>query len=260
MPSWNPDQYLRFAEERTRPCRELAQRIALQAPRRVIDLGCGPGNSTAVLAERYPDAALSGVDSSPAMIETARKSALRADWTIGDITLWPTASPQRYDLIFANAAFQWVSDHDRLLPALMVRLEPGGALAFQMPANPEAPAHEAMRELTATARWRGAFAAPPREWSVLSAEAYYDLLAPHAARIDLWLTDYIQVMDGPDAIVAWYQGTGLRPYLDALPNEPARAGFLADYGALITVAYPSRPDGKVLFPFRRLFAIAYAAT
>ncbi len=255
MPSWNPDRYLQFAEERTRPCRELAARIQ-GTPRRIVDLGCGPGNSTAVLAERFAGAALSGVDSSPDMIGKARTRGVAASWAIGDIAEWAFAKGEPFDLVFSNAAFHWVPDHARLLPALMRRVAEGGVLAFQVPANPDAPAHEAARDLVASSRWRAHFEKPVREWAVLGSEAYYDILAPHAARIDLWLTDYTQVMPGAAAIVDWSRGTGLRPYLDALP-EADQTAFLADYEALIAGAYPARPDGKVLFPFRRLFCVAY---
>lgn len=252
MPSWDPDQYLRFAEARTRPCRELAARVQIEAPRRIVDLGCGPGNSTAVLAERCPGAALLGLDSSPEMIDAARRSTFAADWAVSDIADFAREGGEGFDLVFANAAFQWVSDHEGLLPRLMTRLVPGGALAFQVPADPKAPAHEAAREL-----WQTRAAPPVREWAILAPEAYYDILARHAARIDLWVTDYLQVMPDAAAIVDWYKGSGLRPYLDALPDQAARDAFLADYRVLITKAYPGRPDGKVLFPFRRLFCVAY---
>jgi len=259
MPSWDPGQYLQFAEARTRPCRELAERIGLKTPRTIIDLGCGPGNSTQVLAARFPGAALSGLDSSPDMIEAARKTGLRADWAVGDIMGWAAAADAPVDLVFSNAAFQWVLEHGRLLPALMSRVAPGGALGFQMPANPEAPAHEAARQLAAGPLWTVFFRSPVREWDTRPPEIYYDLLAPLAAGIDLWLTDYIQVMPDAAAIVEWYKGTGLRPYLDALPDETTRTAFLAEYQARIEAAYPARADGKVLFPFRRLFCVAYRA-
>ena len=257
MPSWSPDQYLHFAEERTRPCRELAARIALDAPRRIVDLGCGPGNSTEVLAMRFPGAALTGLDSSPAMIETARKSAVPAQWILGDITGFAAEASEPADLIFSNAAYHWVPDHAGLLPQLMAHLTPGGVLAFQVPANPQAPAHVAARQLAASPPWQSRFTGPVHEWAILSPEAYYDILAPLAARIDLWLTDYFQVMPDVAAIAEWYKGSGLRPYLDALPDDAARTGFLADYLTLLTRAVPVRPDGRVLFPFRRLFVIAY---
>jgi trans-aconitate 2-methyltransferase len=247
---------LRFAEERGRPCRELVQRITLEAPARVIDLGCGPGNSTAALAARFPEAALSGLDSSPAMIEAARKNAFPAHWSVGDIAGWAGRHGEPLDLIFSNAAFQWVLSHETLIPALMARVAEGGALAFQVPANKQAPAHEAARRLAASARWRGAFPKPAREWDVGPAELYYDLLAPRSARLDLWFTDYIQVMPDAAAIVEWYKGSGLRPYLDPL-SEVDQAAFLTGYEALIADAYPERPDGKILFPFRRMFCVAY---
>ena len=257
MPSWNPDQYLRFAEARTRPCRELAARIALAGPQRIVDLGCGPGNSTEVLAERFPGAALSGIDSSPDMIAQARKSGAHAEWSVGDITGFAAESAPPFDLVFSNAAFQWVLSHETLIPSLMRRVAKGGALAFQVPANREAPPHEAARQLAASARWRAQFPKPAREWDVRPPEVYYDLLAPLSGRVDLWFTDYIQVMPDAAAIVEWYKGSGLRPYLDALPDEAAHADFLADYGALIAAAHPARPDGRVLFPFRRMFCVAY---
>ena len=256
MPSWDADQYLRFEAERTRPCAELAQRIALE-PKHVIDLGCGPGNSTTVLAKRWPGAALNGLDSSPAMIEAARKSTVRAQWLAGDIASWPHLGGEAFDLVFSNAALQWLPDHHGLLPALMGKVAEGGALAFQVPMNTEAPAHVAARRLAATPAWQAHFPKPVREWSVLSPEAYFDILAPRAGRIDLWTTEYWQVMESQAAVLEWYRGTGLRPYLDALPDPTLRSKFEADYLREIAPAFPVRPSGKVLFPFLRLFLIAY---
>jgi trans-aconitate 2-methyltransferase len=255
MPSWDSTQYLRFAGERTQPAVDLAARIALAAPRRGIDLGCGPGNSTAVLARRWPAADLSGLDSSTAMIEAARKEVPQRKWQVGDIASWSANEP--FDVIFSNAALQWVPDHARVLPHLFDQVAPGGALAFQMPANFDAPAHRVMRELGASGRWRSAFLSPPREWHSETRTFYYDLLAPRAARVDLWTTEYVHVLSGPEEIVEWYRGTGLRPWLDALPDDAARAQFSADYLAAIAAAYPRQPDGRVLFPFLRLFVVAY---
>ena len=255
MPSWDADQYLRFEAERRRPCAELAARIAI-TPKRIVDLGCGPGNSTAVLAKRWPDAALAGVDSSLAMIEAARKSGLRAQWSIGGIENWAGEPGMAADLVFSNAALHWVADHGTLLPALLKRVRPSGALAFQLPINADSPAHTAARDLAASPAWQAHFPKPVRTWSVLEPEAYFDILAPHAARVDLWTTEYWQVMPDQDAVIEWYKGTGLRPYLDALP-ESLRARFLADYRAAIAPAFPVRPSGKVLFPFKRLFSVAY---
>ncbi len=259
-PAWDAAQYLHFAEERTRPCRELATRVAIAAPRHVIDLGCGPGNSTQVLAERWPDADLTGLDSSPDMIDAARRSAPERQWIMKEIGDWAAANTQLFEVIFSNAALQWVPDHATVFPRLLGHVAAGGALAVQMPNNIDAPAHKVARSLAAASPWRDRFpAGGVRQWHVHPPEFYYDLLAPHVARVDLWETEYLQVMPGAEAIVEWYKGTGLRPYLTALKNAADREQFLSAYREAIRAAYPPRPDGRVLFPFRRLFVIAYRA-
>jgi len=255
MPSWNSRLYLQFAAERTWPARELAARLAVENPRRVIDLGCGAGNSTAVLAERWPEAELTGLDSSPEMLATARKDHPNWKWIEGDIASWKADAP--FDVVFSNAALQWVGEHRTLYPHLLGQVAPGGALAVQVPANFDAPPHRLMRELGASPAWRGHFPSPPPEWHSEEPAFYYDVLAGKAARLDIWTTEYQQVMESVDAIVEWYQGTGLRPWLDALPSPAERNRFLADYRALLAPAFPPRSDGRVLFPFRRLFVVAY---
>jgi trans-aconitate 2-methyltransferase len=258
MPTWNPDQYLKFAAERTQPARDLLARIALDKPGRIIDLGCGPGNSTALLAERWPGAEVSGLDSSAAMINQAHHAFPDRRWAVGDIAEWANADGEPFDVVFSNAAMQWVGDHEALYPALFRRVAPGGALAVQVPANLDAPAHTEMRELASTPAWAAMLPhGGVREWYVHDEGFYYDLLAPQAVRIDLWVTEYLHVMDGSDGIVEWYKGTGLRPFLDALPNDAERGNFLADYADRVCEAYPAQPDGKVLFPFRRFFLVAY---
>ncbi len=254
MPSWDADQYLRFAGERTRPCLDLAQRVALDQPARVIDLGCGPGNSTEVLARRWPGAEVTGLDSSPEMIAAARLARPDLRWIAADIAGWKAEAP--CDLVFSNAALQWVPDHAALFPRMLAQVAPGGALAVQMPANFDAPAHRLMRDLAASPSWRASFPNAIREWAVHEPAFYYDAVAPRAQRVDAWTTEYLHIMTGPEAIAEWYKGTGLRPFLDALP-EADRPRFLADYTALLAGAYPRRADGKVLFPFLRLFLIAY---
>jgi len=258
MPSWHSGQYLKFAGERTRPASDLATRIALDAPSRVADLGCGPGNSTAVLRARWPHASISGLDNSETMIATARRDHPNGDWQLGNIATWTAAPPS--DIVFSNAALQWVPDHATVMPHLFAQVAPGGALAWQMPANFNATPHRLMRELGASAKWRSRFPQPPRIWLVQPPEFYYDLLAPLAARLDIWHTDYLHVLEGPEAIIEWYRGSGLRPWLDALADDVEREEFIADYQALITEAFPRQSDGKVLFPFRRMFLIAYART
>jgi trans-aconitate 2-methyltransferase len=260
MPSWNSAQYLKFAQERTQPSIDLAARVALAAPARVIDLGCGPGNSTAVLAQRWRAAAITGLDNSTAMLAAARNEHPSWQWIESDIVSWAkTTAPAsgQFDVVFSNAALQWVPDHARVFPGLLTRVAAGGALAVQMPANFDAPPHRLMREVALSPAWRSHFAALPREWHAHAPEFYYDALAPHVARLELWLTDYVHVLEGVDGIIEWYRGSGLRPWLDALPDESARTRFLADYRAVIAPHFVPRPDGRVLFPFRRLFLIAY---
>ena len=258
MPNWDASQYLQFAEERTRPCRDLVARIALASPRRVIDLGCGPGNSTQVLAERWPLANPTGLDSSTEMISAARQAAPAMRWLFGDIATWTAGDEGPFDVVFSNAALQWVPDHARLFPHLMSQVGPGGTLAVQVPNNIDAPAHAIARNLAASIAWQGRFPAGGiREWHVHEAGFYYDLLAPCAAKVDLWETEYIHVMARAEAIVEWYKGSGLRPYLEALASPDDRQHFLADYLEAIRAAYPARSDGYVLFPFRRMFLIAY---
>lgn len=255
MPTWDSRQYLRFARERTQPAIDLATRIALPAPGRVIDLGCGPGNSTAVLAQRWPAAEIEGLDSSEQMLTAARRDYPTIRWQVGDIASWQTTGA--YDLIYANASLQWVPNHSAIVPRLFTFVGPGGALAFQIPINQDAPPHQLMRQLGTSKRWKNKFLANPREWKVESAEFYYDHLAPHALNIDLWTTDYIHVLPDVAAIVEWYRGTGLRPWLDALLTDDDRRDFIAEYTAELSPAYPLRPDGRILFPFRRLFVVAY---
>jgi trans-aconitate 2-methyltransferase len=258
MPSWNADQYLQFARERTRPARDLLARIEIDLPGRVIDLGCGPGNSTELLTERWPRSEICGLDSSSAMIDAAGRKHPEIRWALGDIADWAGATEGMFDVVFSNAALHWVPDHARLYSALLGRVAPGGALAVQVPANLDSPAQLAMRELAASADWQRVL--PPegvRQWYVHDVGFYYDCLAPAAQRVDLWTTEYIHILPSAAAVVEWYKGTGLRPFLDALPTDGHRDAFLAEYLALIARDYPLRQDGRVLFPFRRLFVIAY---
>ncbi len=252
MPDWKPEQYLKFAAERTQPCRDLAARVAIENPRRVIDLGCGPGNSTEVLAARWPEAELTGLDSSAEMIAKARAAHPGGAGYPATSRSGRTART-RFDVVFSNAAMQWVPDHRSAFPRLLEHVAPGGALAVQMPANFEAEAHTLMRAVAS----RYPATAGVREWFTHDTGFYYDSLAPLAARIDLWSTEYIHVMEGPEKIVEWYAGSGMRPFLDALSTDADREAFTADYLAAIRHAYPARPDGRVLFPFRRLFIVAY---
>ena len=250
--SWNPSVYLAFADERTRPAAELLARVPAESPTRVVDLGCGPGNSTALLVQRWPDAHAEGVDSSPAMIEAAKKSGAKAAFTLADIAAWNPAT--RYDVIFSNATYQWLTDHRALLPRLMGHVAQGGVFAFQVPNNQYAPSHTLMRDVAAQGPWAEKLA-HVRGIFVEKVEDYFDMLAPHAATLDIWTTEYLHVLDGEDAVFKWVSGTGLRPYLDAL-DAAERERFAVEYKARLNIAYPRRADGKTLFPFSRLFAVA----
>ena len=263
MPTWSPDQYLKFAEERTRPCRELAERIAVPSVHRVIDIGCGPGNSTEVLAARWTEAEITGLDNSAEMIGTARKAQPARRWVVGEIAEWAARADGKedggnFDVVFSNAALQWLPDHATLYPRLLARATPGGAFAAQIPGNFDAPAHEIMRNITKLPAWRHRFPAGSlREWHAHDAAFYYDVLAPHATRVDVWETEYLHVLADAEALVEWYKGSGMRPFLDLLASDAERAQFAREYLERIRVAYPQRPDGRVLFPFRRLFFVAY---
>ena len=252
MPSWNPEQYLKFGDLRTRPARDLAQAVAVSDPRRVVDLGCGPGNSTAVCRQRWPKASIVGIDRSEAMIEKARAECPEGDWRIADIAEWSKAADGgRFDVIFSNAALHWVDDHATLFRRLFGRVAAGGALAVQMPAYEMAP-NRLMRELAAAA------GLAVKEWRSHALDFYYEMLQPHAARLDLWATEYVQVMADVAAIVEWYRGTGLRPYLEAIGEESGRVRFLADFEERLREVYPEAQAGGVLLPFRRVFVVAYA--
>ena len=249
MPTWNADQYLKFAEERTQPCRDLAVRISIDDVRTVIDLGCGPGNSTRVLAGRWPNAAITGLDNSAPMIETACGEQPQHRWMVGDISQWASEKGPRFDIVFSNAALQWVPDHAVLYPKIIARVVPGGAFAAQMPADIDSPPHRLMREIAPGMR--------VKEWHAHLPDFYYDLLTPLCARVDVWETEYLHVLPNAEAIVEWYRGTGLRPFLEALATESDRDRFLEEYLKRIRALYPPRSDGNVLFPFRRLFVVAY---
>lgn len=257
MQDWNPDLYRRFEDERTRPARDLLARVPLESPRRVVDLGCGPGNSTELLAQRFPAADVVGIDNSPAMLDSARERLPGCRFELADIGTWtPGDAP---DLIYANASLQWVGDHEALLPRLLNALAPGGLLAVQMPDNRDEPTHRAMRELAAQAPYAALIGDASRlRTELLGLDGYYDLLAPISASLDLWRTAYQHPMDSPARIVEWVRGTGLKPFIDPLPDAE-RAQFLAAYEQRIAGSYPPRADGRLLLAFPRLFFVARRA-
>ncbi len=253
MADYNPALYSRFEDERTRPAAELLARVPLDAPRSVVDLGCGPGNSTELLVRRYPAARIAGIDTSQAMLAAARERLPAVTFERGDIAEWSAVEP--VDLLFANASLQWVPDHARLLPRLLRTLAPGGALAAQMPDNLGEPSHVLMRETAADPRFAPLLGDASRlRARILSEQHYYDLLAPLAG-VDIWRTTYYHPLERAADIVQWLRSTGLRPFVE--PLAPGlQALFLAEYERRLEAAYPPRADGKRLLAFPRLFIVA----
>ncbi len=259
MPTWDPNQYLKFADHRLRPALDLMARIPLEAPRGIYDLGCGPGNITRLLSARWPGAVVTGVDSSPDMLAQARREAPDIALQQADIASWSPPAPA--ELLFSNAALHWLDDHARLLPRLVSHLASGGVLAVQMPGNHNSPSHMLIEETAATGPWAARLANIRRVYrSVETAEAYYRTLAPLTRQLDIWETEYLHVLPptnpvGDNPVVAWTKGTALRPYLDAL-DEPGQAAFLDAYATRVAAAYRPQPDGSTLLPFNRIFLVA----
>ncbi|CQJ54152.1 trans-aconitate 2-methyltransferase [Yersinia intermedia] len=256
MQDWDPELYRQFEAERTRPASDLLARISTAQPQHISDLGCGPGNSTQLLHQRFPLAQLVGIDNSVAMLASAQQRLPECAFLEADIRQWQPSEPQ--DLIYANASLQWLTDHQQLFPSLLSKLATHGILAVQMPDNQDEPSHRAMREVAENGPWQqtlleaGAIRA-----KVLSANQYYDLMAPKAERVDIWRTTYYHPMPSAQAIVDWLRATGLRPFLEPL-SEAMRLDFLQDYLAIIDVAYPQQADGRRLLAFPRLFIVAHA--
>ena len=252
MPDWSPSHYLQFEDERTRPARDLLAQVPLAAPRSVVDMGCGPGNSTELLVARYPEARVTGLDSSPNMLAEARARVPAASFGEADANSWVPGPGT--DLVFANAIYQWVPEHLTQLPRVLAALQPGGVLAVQMPDNMAEPSHVLMRRTAAEGPWAEQLRDAARQ-PLPPPRAYYDALRPVASRVEIWHTAYNHVLAGPEAIVEWVKSTGLRPFID--PLAPAdRDTFLARYLAYIAEAYPRTVDGKVLLRFPRLFIVA----
>ncbi len=254
--SWNPDQYLKFAEPRLRPALDLLSRVSLETARQVHDLGCGTGSLTRIIAQRWPEAQVCGIDDSAPMLAKAAEQPGQIEWVRQDLASW--SAPQPADLIYSNAALHWLPDHRDLFPALMAQLAPRGVLAVQMPRNFLAPSHTAIADTVRDGPWRTLLEprlAPP---PVAEPACYFDWLDPHAASLDIWETEYLQVLTGRDAVKEWTKGTWLKQFLDALP-EPMRSDFEAAYARRVALAYPPRADGRTLFPFRRLFIVARRA-
>jgi trans-aconitate 2-methyltransferase len=256
--AWDPTTYLRFAGERARPFAELLSRVGADAPRVVVDLGCGDGSATATLAQRWPGARVTGIDSSPSMLAAAAAHAVpgRLDFTTGNLRNWHPIEP--VDVLVSNAALHWVPGHGQLMARWAGELAAGGWLAVQVPGNQAAPTHTLLAELVAGPRWAGRLA--PGDDSVLDPAAvldptgYLEVLTAAGLAADAWETTYLHVLTGEDPVLRWVSGTVLRPVLARL--SPADGEELTtEYAAALRVAYPVRPDGTTLLPFRRVFAV-----
>lgn len=255
MPTWDANLYLQFANERTQPSLDLIARIAVSHPQRIIDLGCGPGNSTEMLRQRWSKADITGLDSSPEMIAAASKAHPEAKWVLADAARWTADAP--FDIVFSNAALQWVPNHAALFGHLLEQVTPRGVLAVQMPTHFQSPVHQLMLEIADAPMWQQRMHKAKNALVSEKPSFYYDVLQPLASRIDIWETEYFHIMESPESIVQWISGTGLRPFLEALEDEEQKLQFQEMLRAGVRRAYPRQKDGRVLFPFRRLFIVAY---
>lgn len=255
MKSWEPDLYLKFATERTQPTIDLVSRIEMKNPRRIVDIGCGPGNSTAVLRTRWPQAKIIGLDNSIEMIQSATTSSPEGEWIFADATSWK--DELTFDIVFSNAVFQWIPDHTPLLHHWMSQVGEEGVLAFQVPAHYDSPVHKVILEVSQNPIWREKMEDASNALTKEKPGFYYDLLRPLSRKIEIWETIYYHILESPYSILEWFRGTGLRPFLGVLPMDEDRKNFEALIVDGYTQAYPPQNDGKILFPFKRLFVISY---
>ena len=262
--TWNPQRYLEFADLRLRPAVDLLARVNAPTPRTVADLGCGPGNVTKLLAERWPAASIVGIDNSATMLERARAAFAgdaRVRFDEDDLARWRPAAP--VDVVYSNAALHWLDGHATLFPHLMTTLASGGVLAVQMPNNFGTPSHAFVAAIAQSERWRARIGDLVRETPVAETAQYVRWLAPASSALDVWETTYAQRLaprdDGEHPVVAFVSGTWLVPYFERLKDDPpAREAFLREYRDRIAHAFPPEADGTTLFPFRRLFIVATA--
>jgi len=251
--SWDPAQYLRFSGERMRPAVDLLSRIPAEAPHAVVDLGCGAGNLAPLILARWPQAQLTGVDSSPEMLAKARAEHPRARFVQGDIARWRPDAP--VDVLYSNAALHWLDGHDKLVPGLLDAVKPGGFLAIQMPRNFNAPSHTTIVEAIEQGPWRAKLEPHLRREPVAAPGEYWRMLKDRAASLEIWETEYLQVLTGENPVAEYTKGTWLKQFLDRLDGAQ-KAAFEADYRTRVVAWYPPQADGRTLFPFRRLFIVA----
>ncbi len=254
MKDWNAEQYLKFQKERTQPAVDLANRIQADHPENILDIGCGPGNSTAVLYERFPGAQLLGVDNSPDMLSRAQKNYPQLSFRQMDAAAEDWNLTEKFDIVFSNACIQWIPAHQSLLPRMMSVLKSGGVLAVQVPIQEQEPIHRIIKELSENPKWKNKFP-QPRIFHTLTPEEYYDLLAVQSESFEMWTTTYFHRMKSHFEIIEWYRGTGLRPYLNAL-DELEQKQFADEIYEEVKKQYPVQKNGEVIFRFPRLFFCA----
>ncbi|MGD0434023.1 MAG: trans-aconitate 2-methyltransferase [Acetobacteraceae bacterium] len=251
--TWDPAQYLKFSNERVRPAFDLLAQVPLETAAHVVDLGCGTGNMTGILKQRFPAADVLGVDGAETMLAKARAAVPDCRFEQGDFATWAAAVAP--DLIFSNAALHWVTNHETLFPRLLSLLTPNGVLAVQMPSMHDAPLRALQNEVARQGPWSRHLDDAGYARALLPVETYYDVIRPRVASLDIWQTTYLHVLTGEDAVTEWAAGSSLRPFLDKLPPDQA-AAYRAAYSAALRPHYPMQPDGTTLLPFKRFFLIA----
>ena len=254
MTDWDSSEYLKFADERTQPAIDLVNRIDYEKPKKILDIGCGPGNSSGVLAQRYPDADVLGIDSSPAMIEAARVQHPNIRFMLCDANRDLRILDKNFDIVFSNACIQWIPDHNALLKNMMCLLKPGGVIAIQTPMNDQEPIHQIIKQISTSQKWSSKFK-NPRIFYNLTQSEYYDLLSDIASDFCIWQTTYFHRMKSHSDIMEWYRATGLRPYLNVLSEED-KLGFEKDIYDELIIAYPKQRNGEIIFRFPRFFFTA----
>jgi trans-aconitate 2-methyltransferase len=254
MREWDPQQYLQFKQERTQPSIDLVARIPLDDPGTIIDIGCGPGNSTQTLRKRWPRADIVGIDKSEKMIERARADYPDQRWIVGDASR--LGADRTYDIVFSNAAIQWIPEHDRLLPRLFGLVNKNGVLAVQVPANHEAPLYKILVRVSSSSTWSTYTAGCEKLITYHSAGYYYDKLVTLTREISLWETTYYHLLKSHQELIEWYRSTGMKPFLDRLPADNKRTQFEQEVLSECREFYSPQIDGKILYPFKRLFFTA----
>ena len=257
MSRWDPDSYLRFEHERTLPSHDLVARIELPEPKAIVDIGCGPGNSTRVLRDAWPGADVVGLDNSEEMIEKAQATYPGGRWILADAADWHT--DEKFDLVFSNATLQWIPNHEKVLHQLFDRTNGNGILAAQVPFNTDSPLLKALLVVSESPKWRGLMIGCAEQIFYRDEAYYYGILSRLAPRVEMWMTTYFHIMQTHWNLVEWYASTGMKMYLDRIDIEDNRRLFKSEILEACKPQYPFQKDGKILFPFQRLFFIAYKA-